>query len=97
MKKITLLLLLLVSTTLIFAQENHKKCISTKLVEEELKKLASETKQDYSVCSDVTNAQSVEESLKEIGNDKISGFAYCVGSIVLKSFQNDRHKFYPML
>ena len=37
MKKITLLLLLLVSTTLIFAQENHKKCISTKLVEEELK------------------------------------------------------------
>lgn len=34
MKKIILLLL---STTLIFAQENYKKCITTKLVEEELK------------------------------------------------------------
>ena len=40
--------------------------------EEELKKLASENGQSYSVCSDVTNFQSVEESLKETENDKIS-------------------------
>jgi NAD(P)-dependent dehydrogenase (short-subunit alcohol dehydrogenase family) len=60
--------------------------------EEELKKLASENNQSYSVCSDVTNFQSVEESLKETENEKISGFAYCVGSIVLKSFQTTKHE-----
>ena len=60
--------------------------------EEELKKLASENGQSYSVCSDVTNFQSVEESLKETENEKISGFAYCVGSIVLKSFQTTKHE-----
>ena len=54
--------------------------------EEELNKLSAETNFKYSVCSDVTNLQSVEESLKDIENDKISGLAYCVGSIVLKSF-----------
>ncbi len=55
--------------------------------EDELNKLSAETNFKYSVCSDVTNFQSVEESLKDIENDKISGLAYCVGSIVLKSFQ----------
>ena len=60
--------------------------------EEELKKLASENGQSYSVCSDVANFQSVEESLKDVENDKISGFAYCVGSIVLKSFQTTKHE-----
>jgi NAD(P)-dependent dehydrogenase (short-subunit alcohol dehydrogenase family) len=60
--------------------------------EEELNKLASETGHKYSVCSDVTNLQSVEESLKETENEKISGFAYCVGSIVLKSFQTTKHE-----
>ena len=60
--------------------------------EEELKKLAAENSQSYSVCSDVTNFQSVEESLKETENEKISGFAYCVGSIVLKSFQTTKHE-----
>ena len=58
--------------------------------EEELKRLASENGQSYSVCSDVTNAQSVEESLKDVENDKISGFAYCIGSIVLKAFQTTK-------
>ena len=50
--------------------------------EEELNKLSAETNFKYSVCSDVTNLQKVEESLKDIENDKISGLAYCVGSIV---------------
>ena len=39
--------------------------------EDELNKLSEETGQKYSICSDVTNSQSVEESLKEIENDKI--------------------------
>jgi NAD(P)-dependent dehydrogenase (short-subunit alcohol dehydrogenase family) len=34
----------------------------------------------------------VEESLREIENDKISGLAYCVGSIVLKSFQTTKQE-----
>ena len=60
--------------------------------EDELNKLSEETGQNYSICSDVTNSQSVEESLKEIENDKISGLAYCVGSIVLKSFQTTKQE-----
>lgn len=60
--------------------------------EDELNKLSEETGQKYSICSDVTNSQSVEESLKEIENDKISGLAYCVGSIVLKSFQTTKQE-----
>ena len=60
--------------------------------EEELNKLSAETNFNYSVCSDVTNLQSVEESLKDIENDKISGLAYCVGSIVLKSFQTTKQE-----
>ena len=58
--------------------------------EEELKKLALENRQSYSVCSDVANFQNVEESLKDVENDKISGFAYCIGSIVLKAFQTTK-------
>lgn len=58
--------------------------------EEELKKLALENGQNYSVCSDVANFQNVEESLKDVENDKISGFAYCIGSIVLKAFQTTK-------
>lgn len=58
--------------------------------EEELKKLALENRQSYSVCSDVANFQNVEESLKDVENHKISGFAYCVGSIVLKAFQTTK-------
>ena len=60
--------------------------------EDELNKLSAETNFKYSVCSDVTNFQSVEESLKDIENDKISGLAYCVGSIVLKSFQTTKQE-----
>ncbi len=60
--------------------------------EGELNKLSAETNFKYSVCSDVTNFQSVEESLKDIENDKISGLAYCVGSIVLKSFQTTKQE-----
>ena len=60
--------------------------------EDELNKLSVETNFKYSVCSDVTNPQSVEESLKDIENDKISGLAYCVGSIVLKSFQTTKQE-----
>lgn len=60
--------------------------------EDELNKLSAETNFKYSVCSDVTNPQSVEESLKDIENDKISGLAYCVGSIVLKSFQTTKQE-----
>jgi len=60
--------------------------------EEELNKLSAETNFKYSVCSDVTNLQKVEESLKDIENDKISGLAYCVGSIVLKSFQTTKQE-----
>ncbi|NBZ97631.1 MAG: SDR family oxidoreductase [Proteobacteria bacterium] len=56
----------------------------------ELKKLATETNQSFSVCMDVSNEQSVEDSLKNVANDKILGFAYCVGSIVLKSFQTTK-------
>ena len=41
--------------------------------EDELNKLASETGYKYSVCSDVTNLQSVEDSLKDVENEKISG------------------------
>ena len=58
--------------------------------EEELKKLALENRQSYSVCSDVANFQNVEESLKDVENDKISGFVYCIGSIVLKAFQTTK-------
>ena len=58
--------------------------------EGELNKLSAETNFKYSVCSDVTNFQSVEDSLKDIENDKIFGLAYCVGSIVLKSFQTTK-------
>ena len=58
--------------------------------EEELKKLALENRQSYSVCSDVANFQNVEESLKDVENHKISGFAYCIGSIVLKAFQTTK-------
>ena len=60
--------------------------------EDELNKLSEETGQKYSICLDVANSQSVEESLKEIENDKISGLAYCVGSIVLKSFQTTKEE-----
>ena len=60
--------------------------------EEDLNKLSAETNFKYSVCSDVTNLQKVEESLKDIENDKISGLAYCVGSIVLKSFQTTKQE-----
>ena len=60
--------------------------------EAELTKLSAETNFKYSVCSDVTNLQSVEESLKDIENEKISGLAYCVGSIVLKSFQTTKEE-----
>jgi NAD(P)-dependent dehydrogenase (short-subunit alcohol dehydrogenase family) len=60
--------------------------------EDELNKLSAETGQKYSICSDVTNFQNVEESLREIENDKISGLAYCVGSIVLKSFQTTKQE-----
>jgi NADP-dependent 3-hydroxy acid dehydrogenase YdfG len=52
--------------------------------EAELQKLANETSQSYSVCSNVSDEQSVNESLNSIVNDKILGFAYCVGSIVHK-------------
>ena len=58
--------------------------------EEELKKLALENRQSYSVCSDVANFQNVEESLKDVENHKISGFVYCIGSIVLKAFQTTK-------
>ena len=60
--------------------------------EDELNKLSLETNFKYSVCSDVTNLKSVEESLKDIENEKISGLAYCVGSIVLKSFQTTKEE-----
>jgi NAD(P)-dependent dehydrogenase (short-subunit alcohol dehydrogenase family) len=58
--------------------------------EDELNKLSAETGQTFSLCSDVTNSQIVDESVKAIENDKISGLAYCVGSIVLKSFQTTK-------
>ena len=58
--------------------------------ESELQKLANETEQSFSVCSNVSDEQSVNESLNAIANDKILGFAYCVGSIVLKSFQTTK-------
>ena len=74
-----------------FAKDNIQ-CHLIARNEEQLKKLASETKHNYSVCSDVTNEQSVEESLKDIQNKKISGFVYCVGSIVLKSFQTTKQE-----
>jgi len=60
--------------------------------EDELNKLSLETNFKYSVCLDVTNLKSVEESLKDIENEKISGLAYCVGSIVLKSFQTTKEE-----
>ena len=72
-----------------FAKENVE-CHLIARNENELDKLSVETGQKYSICSDVTNFQNVEESLKEIENDKISGLAYCVGSIVLKSFQTTK-------
>ena len=49
--------------------------------ESELEKLASEIGQSFSVCSNVSDEQSVSESLSSIANDKIIGLAYCVGSI----------------
>ncbi|NCU63232.1 MAG: SDR family oxidoreductase, partial [Candidatus Fonsibacter lacus] len=58
--------------------------------ETELEKLASETGQSFSVCSNVSDEESVNESLSSIANDKILGLAYCVGSIVLKSFQTTK-------
>ena len=58
--------------------------------EAELQKLANETGQSFSFCSNVSDEQSVNESLSSITNDKILGFAYCVGSIVLKSFQTTK-------
>lgn len=58
--------------------------------EEELKKLSKETGQPFSICNDVSNEQSVADSLSELENEKISGLAYCVGSIVLKSFQTTK-------
>ncbi len=58
--------------------------------ESELEKLANETEQSFSVCSNVSDEQSVSESLSSITNDKIIGLAYCVGSIVLKSFQTTK-------
>ena len=58
----------------------------------ELKEIAAQTGQSFSVCSDINNPQRVDESLKEIENDKISGLAYCVGSIVLKSFQTTKQE-----
>jgi NAD(P)-dependent dehydrogenase (short-subunit alcohol dehydrogenase family) len=67
--------------------KDHSECHLIARNEDELNKLSAETNFKYSVCSDVTNLKSVEESLKDIENDKISGLAYCVGSIVLKSFQ----------
>ena len=74
-----------------FSKDNTQ-CHLVSRNEEELSKLASETGHKYSVCSDVTNFQSVEDSLKDVENDKISGLAYCVGSIVLKSFQTTKHE-----
>ena len=56
----------------------------------ELKEIAAQTGQSFSVCSDINNPQRVDESLKEIENDKVAGFAYCVGSIVLKAFQTTK-------
>ena len=56
----------------------------------ELKEIAAQTGQSFSVCSDINNPQRVDESLKEIENDKILGFAYCIGSIVLKAFQTTK-------
>lgn len=72
-----------------FAKEDIQ-CHLISRNEEELKKLALENGQNYSVCSDVANFQNVEESLKDVENDKISGFAYCIGSIVLKAFQTTK-------
>lgn len=72
-----------------FAKEDIQ-CHLISRNEEELKKLALENRQSYSVCSDVANFQNVEESLKDVENDKISGFAYCIGSIVLKAFQTTK-------
>ena len=74
-----------------YANENFP-CHLIARNEDELNKLSAETNFKYSVCSDVTNLQSVEESLKDIENDKISGLAYCVGSIVLKSFQTTKQE-----
>ena len=50
-----------------FAKDNTQ-CHLVSRNEEELSKLASETGHKYSVCSDVTNLQSVEESLKDVEN-----------------------------
>ncbi len=72
-----------------FAKDNIQ-CHLIARNEVELNKLSKETGQNFSVCNDISNPQSVEESLKDIENDKISGFAYCVGSIVLKSFQTTK-------
>ena len=47
--------------------------------ESELEKLANETGQSFSVCSNVSDEQSVSESLISITDDKIIGLAYCVG------------------
>ena len=74
-----------------FAKDNVE-CHLIARNEDELNKLSAETGQKYSICSDVTNFQNVEESLREIENDKISGLAYCVGSIVLKSFQTTKQE-----
>lgn len=72
--------------------KDNSECHLISRNEDELNKLSAETNFKYSVCSDVTNPQSVEESLKDIENDKISGLAYCVGSIVLKSFQTTKQE-----
>lgn len=72
--------------------KDNRECHLIARNEDELNKLSAETNFKYSVCSDVTNPQSVEESLKDIENDKISGLAYCVGSIVLKSFQTTKQE-----
>jgi NAD(P)-dependent dehydrogenase (short-subunit alcohol dehydrogenase family) len=74
-----------------FAKDNVE-CHLIARNEDELNKLSAKTGQKYSICSDVTNFQNVEESLREIENDKISGLAYCVGSIVLKSFQTTKQE-----
>ena len=71
---------------------NNVPCYLISRNEDELNKLSLETNFKYSVCSDLTNLKSVEESLKDIENEKISGLAYCVGSIVLKSFQTTKEE-----
>jgi NAD(P)-dependent dehydrogenase (short-subunit alcohol dehydrogenase family) len=60
----------------------------------ELQTIAKETGYSSSVCSNVNDEQSIQQSLNPIANDKINGFIYCVGSIVLKAFQTAKAEDY---